>query len=74
MENALVAQHAWSIDIDDRTQEVFQFGWIQRAFRLENEALHVVVMVMVVPAFVLMGWVVAVFAMVMVVPLSLIHI
>ncbi len=48
VQHALVAQHAGAVDVDDGTQEVFQFGRVEGTVGAVDEALHVVVMVMVV--------------------------
>ena len=72
MQNALVAQHAGAVDVDDGAQKVFQLGRIEGAIRPEHEAFHVVVVVVMVAAFRLVRRVVAVFSMHMVVIMAMV--
>ena len=68
MQHALVAQHPGAVDIDDRAEEVLQPGRVEGTVRAVDEALHVVVVVMVVAmAFVRVRGMVAVLAVRMVV-------
>src|SRR5574344_2064801 len=71
IENALVAQHARAVDVDDGTQKILQLGRVERACGTVNKALHIIVVVMVVRVLamrpVLMGMPVIVIAVAVVV-------
>jgi hypothetical protein len=68
VQHALVAQHLRAVDVDHRAQEVLQLGRVERPLGLEDEALDVVVGVVVVPvALVRVRGVVAMLAMLVVV-------
>jgi hypothetical protein len=49
VQHTFVAQHAWAVNVDNGPQEILQFGRIKGSVRTENEALHIVIVVMVVP-------------------------
>jgi hypothetical protein len=70
-QDAFVAQHAWAVDVDDGAQKVLQLGRVEGAVGLEDKAFHIVIVVVVMPAFLVMAVlvrrVVAVLAMGMVV-------
>jgi hypothetical protein len=48
VQHTLVTQHAGTVNVDDGAQKVFQLGRIKRFVRSENEALDIVIVVMVV--------------------------
>ena len=48
VQNAFVTQHARAVNIDDGTQEIFQFRRVQGSICLEDKAFHIVIVVMVV--------------------------
>ena len=48
VQNAFVTQHPWAVNIDDGTQEIFQFRRVQGSICLEDKAFHIVIVVMVV--------------------------
>ena len=43
MQHAFIAQHFWTVDLNNGTQKIFQLGRVQRFVSAENERLHVVV-------------------------------
>jgi len=48
VQNAFVAQHFGTIDVDDGTQKVFQLGGVELALGLVHKALHIVIVVVMV--------------------------
>lgn len=48
VQDTLVSKHARPVDIDHRPQEVLELGGVERSFCTEHEALHVVIVVMMV--------------------------
>jgi len=69
VQDAFVTQHARTVNIDDGTQEIFQFGRVKRAVRLEDKAFDIVIMVMVMAMIVVMCVIGVVMAMMSVVML-----
>ena len=53
VEHTFVTQHARAIHLDDGTQEVLELGGIKGPCGAVNKTLHVVIVVVVVPVFVL---------------------
>ena len=66
IQHAFVAQHARALDIDNRTQEIFEFCRAERLVGAKNKAFDVVVMHMVMTVFSRMGGMVAVLAVLMI--------